>query len=119
MPDVNWPLLAAALSVLNTVGIAIVSLVMWTRKPGEEAGARIAELAERLNQSITSIADRVSRLEEQSKHYPTNADVARVAGELREVNARVHGIVEGQVRQNNQLDRIETFLLLHQSKEAK
>lgn len=115
MPEINWPVAAAALSVLNTLITAVVIVVMWSRKPGEEAGEALRELGERHNVAMSVIADRVSRLEEQSKHYPTNADVARVAGELREVNARVHGIVEGQSRQNTQLDRIEQYLLIHQN----
>jgi hypothetical protein len=89
-----------AIDVLQFMLLGIISIVMWVRKPGEDAGV-----------ALTTLADRVSRLEETLKHVPTNEDLARLSGDLRECNARVENLVEGQKRNGNQLDRIEKFLM--------
>lgn len=88
------------IDVLQFALLGLISLVMWVRKPGENAG-----------EAINALADRVSRLEETLKHVPTNEDLARLSGDLRECNARVENLVEGQKRNGNQLDRIEKFLM--------
>ncbi len=88
------------IDILQFALLGLISLVMWVRKPGENAG-----------EAINALADRVSRLEETLKHVPTNEDLARLSGDLRECNARVENLVEGQKRNGNQLDRIEKFLM--------
>jgi hypothetical protein len=88
------------LMAANFLLSGILALVVFARKPGEEAG-----------KAINALADRVSRLEETLKHMPTNEELARLYGELRECNARVEHLVEGQRRNGNQFDRIEQFLM--------
>jgi hypothetical protein len=88
------------IDILQFALMGLISLVMWIRKPGENA-----------SEAINALADRVSRLEETLKHMPTEKDMTRLSGDLRECNARVENLVEGQKRNGNQLDRIEKFLM--------
>lgn len=107
MDQVNWSLVWSILSFLVMGGI---NWMLWMRKPGEDAKTEIVEMAHELRNLCTLLSDRVSRLEENAKHTPTNRDLERLSGELREVNARCESVVTNQQRQGNQLDRIESYL---------
>lgn len=87
------------LSLAQWLVIIVIGIVTFARRPGEDA-----------TKAIAALTDRVSRLEETMKHVPTNEELARMGGELRECNARVENVVDGQRRISNQLDLMQRYL---------
>jgi Protein of unknown function (DUF2730) len=96
---------------LQWLAMAGISLVVWLRKPGEDAAHAVNALREDLAERHGAISERVTRVEESMRHMPTSEELERLAGTV--------GAIKGQVEaQSNQLTtltqgvtRIENYLL--------
>lgn len=89
----NWNLL---LQVANAVGL----VVLWLRKPGEDAG-----------QKAEAVGSRVNLLEERLKHMPTSDELTELEGTVKEVKATLEAMKEQQELARRTLARIEDYLL--------
>lgn len=96
----DWEFGFKALTALNILVTGVMAFVMWMRKPGEDAG-----------KSIGVLSERISRIEEQLKHIPSNDELQRLDGSLREANARIEAVSHGQQRLLNQMDLIQRYLM--------
>ncbi|MBX3589069.1 MAG: hypothetical protein AB7I35_12225 [Ramlibacter sp.] len=85
---------------LQFAGVAWVAFVQYVRKPGEDAGA-----------ALQGVTDRLIALEQAQKHVATNTDLAQLRTTAEKTEIRVEALVESQKRSTVQLDRIENFLL--------
>ena len=105
----------------------MLGIVVWLRKPGEAAGEAVNKLRDDVMRELRHLGDRMSgevadlrslqdKLEERVEHMPDLAKVEEVAGDVKEVRAKIDGLVDTQRNQTRVLDRIETFLLNRGSK---
>jgi hypothetical protein len=81
------------------VALSIVTLTLWLRKPGEDAGKKIAELQTR--QDV---------MDERMKHVPTVTDLNELENRLGALLARMEGMVDKVSSTSNAVQRIEDFL---------
>jgi predicted nucleic acid-binding Zn-ribbon protein len=107
----DWEFAFKAISAINILATGVMAFVMWMRKPGEDAGKSIDSLKGEVSSMMNAQSERISRIEEQLKHIPTNDELQRLDGSLREANARIESIGHGQQRLLNQMDLIQRFLM--------
>ncbi len=78
----------------------VVIVILWLRKPGENAG-----------QKADAVAHRLALMEERMLHLPDAPRVNAVEGDLREIKAMVQAVEDRQDMQGAVLARIESYLL--------
>jgi hypothetical protein len=109
----DWDLVIKAMSGINIVLTLSIAAVMWLRKPGEDSAKAVQAESEARRISMAELATRVSRIEETLKHMPTNEELMRLDGSLRESNARSEAMQSQLSAQSNQLTLIQRFLMDH------
>lgn len=88
--------------VLMDIAQTIVIVMLWLRKPGQEAGVK-AGLVE----------GRVDVLEERIKHMPNNNELSELEGTLQSIRATLDGVQRSQEVQRATLERIQQWLMSH------
>lgn len=81
------------------VGQSVVILLLWLRKPGEDAGHR-----------ITALDSRVNVIQERLAHVPQNTDIAELEGSLKATIAQFEAIRDQVNITRQTVQRIEDFL---------
>ena len=104
--DLNaW--LNAALVLWN----AGLTLTLWLRKPGADAGAAVRALEADQRVKHGELNNRVITLEERVRHMPTSDELSELEGTVRAINERTEGLAEAIGTVRTTLNGIETFLL--------
>ena len=110
------------LEVLQPLGIIVLGVMLWLRKPGEDASVAVAALREGVGKDIEELRATVHRevaklnnghvqLEERILHLPTRNEVSELAGDMKAVKAQMLGLVGTQAVQTMSLNRIESWLI--------
>ncbi len=105
-----------------SVYAVLLGIVVWLRKPGEEAGQAVSKLREDLTREVRALGDRMSgevadlrnehgRLGARFEFTPRRDEVTEVAGDVKAIKAELKGLVNTQSAQSITLARIESFLL--------
>jgi predicted nucleic acid-binding Zn-ribbon protein len=89
----------------------VISLVVWLRKPGEDAQGAVAALRESTDGQLASLAKRMTALETHLEHMPTSEELAKLEGMVKQLDERTQGLSESLAQVRRQLDRIETFMM--------
>jgi hypothetical protein len=90
---------------------AMLSVTVWLRKPGEDAGAAVNTLRNETAEEVADLDHRVTVVEQQIKHVPTTSEMAELDGTVRSIAMQNSGLVEAIGTMRTQLNRIETYLL--------
>ena len=106
----DWDLVIKAISAINIVLTLSMGAVMWLRKPGEDSAKAVLAEGEARRISMAELSTRITRIEETLEHMPTDKELARLDGSLRESNARVEAVQAMMARLGNQLDMIQRYL---------
>ncbi len=106
----DWDLVLKGMSAFNIFLTLIIGAVMWLRKPGEDSGEAVKKESSERSRAMADLSTRVSRMEEKLEHMPTDKELERLDGSLRESNARIESVQAMMARQGNQLDMIQRFL---------
>ena len=106
----DWEFAFKAIGAINIVLTLGIAALMWLRKPGEDSGKAVERESAARTVQMAELSNRISRIEENLKHMPTNEELARLDGSLRESNARIESVQAMMARQGNQLDMIQRFL---------
>lgn len=93
---------------LFTLGLG---LVVWLRRPGEDAGKAVAELRDALAAQTQDHSGRITRIETHMAHMPDEGEFRQLEGQVKEIGQRLHGIHESLGPIRSTLTRIEDFLL--------
>lgn len=103
------------LKTYTTVALALwnagLTIAMWLRKPGQDAGAAVETLRAAHGAELAGINNRLVSIETDMKHMPTSEELAQLEGMVGTVNERTKGMAEHMTRVSVQLNRIETYLL--------
>lgn len=106
-PDEIKGWLLVALAVWN----AGLTLVVWLRKPGEDASHAVDKLREDMVEEQGKVNTRLTAIETELEHMPTSEELTRLEGTVKAIDMRT----EGQSRQietmANAVNRIENYLL--------
>ena len=94
----------ANLTLLLHAAQMVALVMLWLRKPGEDAGKK-----------ADAVSGRVSLLEERLKHMPTSDELTELEGTVRAMDAKLNSLQEHQEQMRRTLARIEDYLLNHRS----
>lgn len=106
-PDDLKTYITIALALWN----AALTIAIWLRKPGEDAGAAVDTLRRAHGAELAAVNNRLVSIETDMKHMPTSEELAQLEGMVGTVNERTKGMAEHMARVTVQLNRIETYLL--------
>lgn len=95
-----------ALTILN----AVVSAVLWMRKPGEDAGQAVSGLRTEVREAIAGVKGRVDVMEERVRHMPTSEELRELEGQLSGIRERLTGLDDTAKNTRAAVQRIEDFL---------
>lgn len=109
MPEIE--LWRNAINILQTLGLLAVGVVMWLRKPGEQAGQDLVALRNEMLELHAGNASRVDTLEERIRHMPNSEQLAHLEGTVRTISAQNAAQSDRLTIMTTQLTRIENFLL--------
>lgn len=88
-----------------------VLVVLWLRKPGQDAAAAVRSLGERVDGQIAALQKEQAVLKERVDHMPTDDELTELEGTVRAINERTVGMASGMDTVRTQLNRIEQYLL--------
>ena len=100
-----------AVIVVNTIGMAVISLVVWLRKPGEDASKAVHALRADLTEQHNGLNVRLGKLEERIEHMPSSTELAELEGSVKEIKAQNNAQSERLNSISASVARIENFLL--------
>lgn len=106
----SWTDPKVIVDLLQFLLMGLISLVLWVRKPGEDSAKAVQAESEERTRQMAELATRITRIEETLEHMPTDKELAKLDGSLRESNARIEAVQAMMSRQGNQLDMIQRFL---------
>lgn len=107
MPDLTLPQALTVLSILWNIGLTVV---VWLRKPGEDASVAVERLGGDLKRTISLHAERLAEIETHLEHMPNSEELAKLEGTVLQINARSEAQSEALRGLQQALWRIETYL---------
>lgn len=99
------------LEVLVLLITSINTLVLFLRKPGQDAIAAVAKLREEVDERHAVLATEHAVLIERIKHMPTNEELAELAGNVQALGADMRGLVAMQKSMSVTLNRIDQYMM--------
>ena len=85
----------------------LLALVVWLRKPGEQA----AQAVNLLNGVVAKLQEEVRVLQERIQHMPTDEELALLKGDVATIKAEVKGVSQLLERVEHQNTLIHQHLL--------
>lgn len=82
----------------------VALVVLWLRKPGQDASAGVV----RLDGELAVVKERMS-------HMPTSTDLAELEGAVQASKATLDALADSHVVVRSTLTRIEQYLLTHKT----
>lgn len=89
----------------------LVIVILWLRKPGQDAAAAVTALATRMDDELHALATKQTEIEERIRHMPTSTELAELEGTVRAIDARTEGMSDRISQMGTTLNRIESYLL--------
>jgi hypothetical protein len=85
----------------------IVLIVLWLRKPGQDAGDKAAAAL----LAAQAVASRLDVIDERLRHMPSETKLAELEGDFKAMSATLEAMQESQDTVRGTVQRIEQFLL--------
>ncbi len=101
------------LVIVHTLAIIAIAVVIWLRKPGEDASAAVVALRSEVLGLHGAMNLRQATMEERLRHMPNSEELAELEGTVKTIAAQNANQSERLSVMGNQLNRIENFLLNH------
>jgi predicted nucleic acid-binding Zn-ribbon protein len=92
------------LDAVQWLVMLILALVVWTRKPGEDAINQIQALRDDVDEKLSQISGDYIRLEEQVRHLPTER-------EFRDLTKQISAQTEALTGLKTEIARITNWLI--------
>lgn len=99
------------LDVIQSAVLAILALVAWMRKPGEEAGKALKQHAQLVDEQLGGLRGRLQHVEDRLQHMPTDEELATLRGDVHAIKAQLEGQRELLKRVEHQTTLIHEHLL--------
>jgi hypothetical protein len=93
------------------LAMGVISLVVWLRKPGEDAQHSVDTLRADVDERINGHMKRLVEVETHMRHMPTSEELAKLEGTVKQIDERSAALAEAIGQLRIQLNRIESFLL--------
>lgn len=98
-------------NIAQSLVTAALVVTVWLRKPGEDAGKAVAALRQDIAARDANLSVRLTRVETEMRQMPSDAELIRLEGAVKEGTARTEGLTEAVSTIRVQLNRIENYLL--------
>jgi predicted nucleic acid-binding Zn-ribbon protein len=108
--DQSWVLF------LITVGNSVASLLLWLRKPGQDASAEITRFKAASAEADGVLKGRLDVLEERVSHMPTSKELDNLKTEMHGLSNQLAGLIQQMKPLRQSLDRVENYLLTERKK---
>jgi len=89
----------------------LLTVALWLRKPGEDAGQAVADLRTAHGREIADVRNDVTQIQTQLEHTATKEDLADLAGTVKQINERTVQMAESSRSTSATVSRIENYLL--------
>lgn len=99
------------LTLVNTLAVMVIALVVWLRKPGEEAAAAARRLEQKVDEANARHRERLTEIEARLEHMPTSDELSELEGNVKAIAERTEGLGEAIATIRATLGRIENYLL--------
>jgi predicted nucleic acid-binding Zn-ribbon protein len=103
------------LKTYTTVALALwnvgLTIAMWLRKPGEDAGAAVDALRTEHGNQLAKVVQRLVGIETDMRHMPTSEELAQLEGTVKQIAERTEAMTDNMSTVRTQLNRIENYLL--------
>ena len=100
-----------ALVIVHTLAIIAIAVVIWLRKPGEDANAAVVALRNEVLGLHAAMNTRQATMEERLRHMPNSEELAELEGTVKTIASQNANQSERLAVMTNQLNRIENYLL--------
>jgi len=84
---------------------------LWLRKPGQDAAVAVEALRIDVDGKFDSQNKTIAEIQTNMRHMPSNEDLAKLEGTVKEINERTVGLTRNMDTVRASLTRIEDFLL--------
>jgi hypothetical protein len=109
---------------LQWLVMAVISLVVWLRRPGEQAQGAVRNVQAQLAEQTVTLTNTMTRqhhdldvrlkvVETAMTHMPTTTDLVELEGTVKAMAAKVENVDEALKTVRASTTRIESFLLEH------
>jgi hypothetical protein len=88
-----------------------LTVALWLRKPGEDAGRAVDTLRQHVDGGLGALRAQHQVMEERIRHMPTSEELAELEGTVRGISVQTAGLAESMQTVRGQLNRIENYLL--------
>lgn len=99
----------------TTVALALwnagLTIAMWLRKPGVDAGAAVESLRKAHGDQLAVVVQRLVSIETDMRHMPTSEELAQLEGTVKQIAERTEAMTDNMSTVRTQLNRIENYLL--------
>lgn len=99
------------LEVLIVLWNCGLTLVVWMRKPGEDAGAAVDALREDVDQRLNEQSAAITEIRAHMEHMPTSEELKELEGAVKQIDERTRGMADSMTTVRSALSRIEDYLL--------
>ncbi|WP_310463272.1 hypothetical protein [Sphaerotilus sp.] len=99
------------LDLAQWVFMGVVSVVLWLRRPGEDAAAESKKVRAQLSVVSRELTNRIVQLEHHSKQVPSRIELAELEGEVKTIRVQMEGQNQQLLTIQHSLHRVENFLL--------
>ena len=88
-----------------------LSIVVWLRKPGEDASSAVKDLRDEITAELGQVNSRLTKIETEIEHMPTSEELAELEGTVKQINERTAAQSEALKAVASAVARIENYLL--------
>lgn len=88
-----------------------LSAAMWLRKPGTDAAAAVKELTAEIHGRLATHDNDITTIKTRMESMPSSEELTELEGSVREVMARLEGVVQSMQTMQISVSRIEHYLL--------
>ncbi|MBE7419845.1 MAG: DUF2730 family protein [Ideonella sp.] len=108
----QFDLVLRGLVMFNTLATAVIGLVLWLRKPGEDAKHEVTEV----RASVAKLDADMRLVQQEISHLPTRQEVGGLAQALAALEAQTEAQTQTLNMMRSTLSRIEDYLLQRPSR---
>lgn len=99
------------LDLAQWVFMGVVTVVLWLRRPGEDAEAEAKKVRAQLAVVSRELTNRIVQLEHHSKQVPLRIELVELEGEVKTIRMQMEGQNQQLMTIQHAINRVENFLL--------
>ena len=99
------------LDLTQWVFMGVVTVVLWLRRPGEDAAEEAKKVRTQLAAVSRELNNRIVQLEHHAKQVPLRIELVELEGEVKTIRMQMEGQNQQLMTIQHAINRVENFLL--------